>query len=523
MNQPKIFDGKMSLDEANDVIGAGHHKEAKNGVFKGNMPEMHFTAIRGNQTVQNTSLVVTSCRLEGNAVWTPNCTLEGQSVLYTGCVLDGTAIWTPQCDLNGNVVLRLCDLLGTAIYIGNNAPLWVDQGYTTCVSGTCNTFQVQRDENQFSATYGNYRAGSLSQGYTYYGAISPTPGACNYIANWQNTGSSRCYQCVSQIQQQDVNPCSSTYTEYRWISGGSACDTNQTWTVVFGSYTCVGNNKHYVEQQTNPCASAYGSTRAGGVAEYNSCYCIPGNPILTYWNYSVCWDCVSYPVYRNTNTCSPTYGNYYVGGEDQGATAPTASSCNYDPIWTPTGYTTCIGCSNVTVYRNTNICSSTYQHYQVNGSDVGTTEPSRATCNTSPNFVNDGSNTICQGYNLHQRTIDNNPCSASYGNNGVGALIQANSASCGYTTATFNTFVSLVDAASVCTGGEYGVVSCQVIGTNMCDALQIISLPSSVWGDMLANDEFYIHQRIGGVFKYRKFRREGSANTAVPIETCGNC
>ena len=523
MNQPKILDGIMSLDEANDVIGAGHHKEARNGVFKGNAPEMHFTAIRGNKTVQNTTLPITNCRLEGTSIRIPNCTLEGQSVLYTGCVLDGTAVWTPQCDLDGNVVLRLCDLSGTSTYIGNNAPNWTNQGYSTCLSGSCLSFEVQRDTNQFSATYQNYRAGSPSYGYVYYGSTSPTPGLCNSMQNLQPTGESRCYQCTNQIELRDVNPCSPTYTERTWVSGGSSCNYEQTWVVVFGSFTCVGNNKHYVEQQTNPCATAYGTTRAGGVAEYNSCYCIPGNPILTYWNYSVCWDCVSYPVYRNTNSCSPTYGNYYVGGEDQGPTAPAASSCNYDPVWTPTGYTTCIGCSNVTVYRNTNICSSTYQHYQVNGSDVGTTEPSRAACNTSPNFVNDGSNTICQGYNLHQRTIDNNPCSASFGNNGVGALIQANSASCGYTTATFNTFVSLVDAASVCTGGEYGVVSCQVIGTNMCDALQIISLPSSVWGDMLANEEFYIHQRIGGVFKYRKFRRDGSANTAVPIEACGNC
>ncbi len=522
MNQPKTFDGIMSLDEANDVIGASHHKEAKNGTFNGNSPDMHFTAVRGNQTVQNTSLLVTNCRLEGNAVYIPNCTLEGQSILYTGCVLDGNAVWTPICTLEGNTVLRLCDLNGNATYIGNNAPNWVNQGYTTCVA-PCNTFDVQKDTNPYSATYNVFRAGSPSEGYTYYGQTSPTPGVCNSTANWQNTGSSRCYQCANQIQQQDVNSCSPTYTEYRWISGGSSCNYTQTWTVVFGSYTCVGNNKHYVEQQTNPCASAYGSTRAGAVAEANSCYCIPGNPILTYWNYSVCWDCVSYPVYRNTNTCSPTYGNYYVGGEDQGPTAPTASSCNYDPIWTPTGYTTCIGCSNVTVYRNTNICSSTYQHYQVNGSDVGTTEPSRATCNTSPNFVNDGSNTICMGYDLHQRTIDNNPCSASYGTNGVGALIQANSPSCGYVTTTFNGFVSLVGSAEACATGEYGQISIQVLGTNICNCTRVTSLPSLVWADMLPDDEFWIVQRISAAFRYRKFRRDGSANSATPIEACGDC
>ena len=527
MNQPKTLDGIMSLDEANDVIGAGHHKEAKNGVFKGNVPEMHFTAIRGNQTVQNTSLPVNNCRLVGNAVWTPNCTLEGQSILYTGCVLDGNAVWTPICTLDGNTVLRLCDLTGTATWIGNNAPNWVDQGYTTCVA-PCSTFQVQMDTNIYSATSGVFRAGSLTEGYTYYGTISPTPGSCNYTENWQNTGTSRCYQaggvCTSQVEQQDINPCSPTYTNKRWIAGGSACNTDPVWTVVFGSYACVGNNKYYVEQQTNYCAPQYQQTRVSStVAEYNSCYCIGGNPILTNWNYSVCWGCTSYPVFKNTNSCSSTYDHYYVNGEDQGLTAPTPSSCNYDPIWSATGYTTCIGCSNVPVYLNTNICSSTYNHYQVNGTDVGLTEPSRATCNTSPNFVNDGSNTVCMGYDLYQRTIDNNPCSASYGTNGVGALIQSNSPSCGYVTTSFNTLVSLVDAASVCSGGEYGSVSATVLGTTLCDATQLTSLPSFVWADMLANQEFWLWKKTGGSFNYRKFRRNGSSNNAVPIEACGNC
>jgi hypothetical protein len=48
-------------------------------------------------------------------------------------------------------------------------------------------------------------------------------------------------------------------------------------------------------------------------------------------------------------------------------------------------------------------------------------------------------------------------------------------------------------------------------------------MPSAVWADMLPDDEFWLNQRIGGVFKYRKFRRNGSANSAVPIEACGDC
>ena len=53
MEEIKIFDGNMSLDESNDVIGPHNHKYAKNGVFKGNAPEMHFTSVRGNNKITN--------------------------------------------------------------------------------------------------------------------------------------------------------------------------------------------------------------------------------------------------------------------------------------------------------------------------------------------------------------------------------------------------------------------------------------------------------------------------------------
>jgi hypothetical protein len=367
MNQPKTFDGVMSLDEANDVIGAGHHKEAKNGVFKGNVPEMHFTAIRGNQTVQNTSLPINNCRLVGNAVYIPNCTLEGQSVLYTGCVLDGNAVWTPICTLEGNTVLRLCDLNGNATYIGNNTPNWVNQGYTTCVA-PCNTFDVQKDTNPYSATYNVFRAGSPTEGYTYYGAISPTPGICNYTANWQSTGASRCYQCVSQIQQQDVNPCSTSYTEYRWISGGSACNYNQTWTVVFGSYTCSGCNKYYVEQQTNPCASQYGQTRQGGLAESNSTYCGGCCGQVTTANYSIpdgtYWTCSNgtttpNTIYRNSNVCF-TGNQWYLLGTTYATKPPTNTEPSVAPDWQQYASNYCSGTTLYQPQKQMNPCGVNY-------------------------------------------------------------------------------------------------------------------------------------------------------------------
>lgn len=76
MNEVKILDGAMSLDESNDVVGLHHHKYAQNGVFKGNAPMMHFTSIRGNSSVQNSSLTTgTNCALQGVSVFIPDCSI----------------------------------------------------------------------------------------------------------------------------------------------------------------------------------------------------------------------------------------------------------------------------------------------------------------------------------------------------------------------------------------------------------------------------------------------------------------
>ena len=95
-NEIKTLDGIMNLDDSNEVIPSSHHKEARNGVFKGNAPEMHFTAIRGNSKVNNTTLVTNDCRLSGSALFTPNCTIEGTAVYIPKCELSGGAVWLPD-------------------------------------------------------------------------------------------------------------------------------------------------------------------------------------------------------------------------------------------------------------------------------------------------------------------------------------------------------------------------------------------------------------------------------------------
>jgi hypothetical protein len=52
----KTFSGIMNLDDPRDTLPSTHHKEARNGIFRGNPGMMKFQAIRGNVKVNNTNL-----------------------------------------------------------------------------------------------------------------------------------------------------------------------------------------------------------------------------------------------------------------------------------------------------------------------------------------------------------------------------------------------------------------------------------------------------------------------------------
>jgi hypothetical protein len=303
---------------------------------------------------------------------------------------------------------------------------------------------------------------------------------------------------------------------------GQTFNFNASYTELVGYiYTCNrGVTSTAVYRNTNTCF--FGNQWISGTTTYAS------NPSQTAPNTTANWvnngaaycggDCIAYQPQIDNNACSSTYG------DTQNVLLGNTAPCNYAPNWVNQNYTTCIGCVNYTVYRDLSVCSPTYLNYQVNSTNVGNTAPSNTQCNTSPNYVNDGSNTICSGYDLHQRTIDNNPCSSTYGYTGIGVLIESNSSLCGYTTTNFSGRLSLVGPSEACAGGEYGSISIQVLGTSICNCVEVTSLPSNVWGDMIiANREFWIQQRVGGVFKYRKFRRNGTDNDAAPIEACVDC
>jgi hypothetical protein len=453
----------MSLDESNDVIGHSHHKEARNGVFKGNAPEMAFTAIRGNKKITNANLQTSGCRLAGNAVYIPDCSLAGNAQIYTpNCNLVGTSTWR-HCELNGGAVL--ISLL----------PVWTLQPITTCIS--CVNTDVYKDTNPDSPTYLHYRVNGIDIGLTAY---------CQTLADWVEQTTTVCISCVATPVYRDMTPCSTSYLKYKVndvIVGLTAptqldCVTDPTYTsqhfnqcidcvnydvkkdtnacsVTYGHYfangydlgdvepinldcefapilvsqgytTCSGCQDLTVYKDTNPCSTSYlqykvGTVFVGTTAPANFTCNTAKN--LVGQGYYVCFGCASYEVKKDTNPCSSTYNHYFVSGEDQGATAPTESTCDTTATFIYQSFKTCVSCTTYDVFKDTNACSATFGHYQVNGVDVGITMPTVGACVTTPTWTDQGYST-CYFCTNKQVYKDTNPCSASYGHYQVNGIDQ---------------------------------------------------------------------------------------------------
>jgi hypothetical protein len=294
-----------------------------------------------------------------------------------------------------NVVINTSVPLQILAYC--TTPDWVSQGYYTCgyaYDSTCNNYLVYRDVNPYSTTYNNYKVNGVN-----VGATAPANGVCNTAATWINVG----FSCYS---------------------------------------TC---NKYNVELDNNPCSATYNTTQQGSLVETNSTYCggCCGQSTVATWTsqaYNTCSGCVTYLVYRDTNSCSPTYNNYQVNGIDVGASAPSNGSCSTTPNWVNTSFSCYATCDKYNVQTDTNPCSPTYNTTQ-QGSLVEANSTYCGGCcgqSTAPNWVNRNINTywVCVGVDQYYEQIDTNSCSPTYNTTQTGSLYLANAAVCGYVPPT---------------------------------------------------------------------------------------
>lgn len=83
---------------------------------------------------------------------------------------------------------------------------------------------------------------------------------------WSDTGSTRCDGCTSQKQQRDINPCSSSYNDTRWVNGGGEFCT--AWSY-YGTGDCVGHTQYNAYRDS--CSGSI--NRQYSVSCRNCCNC----------------------------------------------------------------------------------------------------------------------------------------------------------------------------------------------------------------------------------------------------------
>lgn len=522
----KTLDGIMNLDDSNDIFPMRHHKEARNGVFKGNAPEMHFTAIRGNSKIDNSSIVVNDCKVFANTAFIPNCFIGGDAVYIGKCDLVGTAVYVVDfslsvtCALNDGVVVANGLTGGGGVYqisnvayfteaaalagnsyvdattfTFNNMPdgiLWFavrdknnpSNKRAKSISISCNGtstecrvgFTVQIGAGGSDVYYfdccGNQKNVLLTQGThtindcTLVGSISspdsglisftylPTTCTANTTPNWVSQGYTTCLNCTNYTVERDTNPCSATYLKYRagttilnTAPASGSCNYDANYSVYVGMYHFCSGGVVYgreIYQNSNPCftGNQFKAPSTGVTYATNPANDFPNvNPNIVSQGYYTCAVCVNYLVYRDINECSPTYGRYYVNGQDYGTSAPLAVQCTNDPnynIQEDGFYYTCASGTLQTyeVYRNSNACFTGAQWRTSNGL-IFNFNPVNNQSDLNPNWVNRPINQYYEcdyaTFTMYYQQIDTNPYSCTYNQTRRGGVWEYNSATCGYT------------------------------------------------------------------------------------------
>lgn len=222
----------MNLDDSNDVFPSSHHKEARNGVFKGNIPDMHFTAIRGNQKVTNDNLFKNDCNIFGNITFTPNCNLVGTATLVTA--------------VNYNIVSScdgtLQDITINSITGGNGTYQATETTYTTEFAALNGTFVNVVDG---AKVYENQPGTSLR-----YVAVRDTSGVAPIVKSIN----ANCTTASPTTEPTTLPPNQEWYYIYDCATGSITTSTSyaQGTFTVNQSVTSPVTQKNYYIQSVSP-------------------------------------------------------------------------------------------------------------------------------------------------------------------------------------------------------------------------------------------------------------------------------
>jgi len=264
--------------------------------------------------------------------------------------------------------------VGTNCSICPKPANWQPTGNYRCVqSGGINTGEREReeiDQESCSATYNQLRWVSVGTNCT----------TCPKPANWQPTGNYRCVQSGGnntgerEKEEKDLETCSATYNQLRWVSVGtncSVCPKPANWQPT-GNYRCVQSGgintgereREEIDQES--CSATYNQLRWVSVGTNCSVCPKPAN-----WQATGNYRCVLDAYENNTGerekeekdleTCSATYNQLRWVSVGTNCTA-----CPKPANWQSTGNYRCVKDPyNNTGYqereeRDNETCSATY-------------------------------------------------------------------------------------------------------------------------------------------------------------------
>ena len=277
---PDAFVSRESQEAANALAEAAMEEQ------KQDLANKKGTCIDKNQFVGVYSKVFTKDNCEGEGV--------GSQVTVDQNDVTGGPFTSYESQEAANALAQaaveqqgqaLADAQGTCTWTGKASKVFTRNNCGSCQHGSSVTVTQDQVGGPFTSNISQADANKKAQDAvnSQGQAVANKNGDCvadSTTPSWLDTGSTRCDGCTSQKQQRDINPCSSSYNDTRWVNGGGESCTDWSY---YGTGDCVGHTQY----------KAYRDSCSGSIDRQYSVSC------------RNCCNCGSYGSWRE-NGCNGT-------------------------------------------------------------------------------------------------------------------------------------------------------------------------------------------------------------------------
>lgn len=207
----------------------------------------------------------------------------------------------------------LADAQGTCTWTGKASKVFTRNNCGSCQHGSSVTVTQDQVGGPFTSNISQADANKKAQDAvnSQGQAVANKNADClpdSTTPSWSDTGSTRCDGCTSRKQQRDINPCSSSYNDTRWVNGGGESCTDWSY---YGTGDCVGHTQY----------NAYRDSCSGSIDRQYSVSC------------RNCCNCGSYGSWQE-NGCNGTktkFIRYDDCGNSDTKEEYVIGSCGYAP------------------------------------------------------------------------------------------------------------------------------------------------------------------------------------------------